>query len=164
MDIRDTFAANLRKYRKAAKLSQEKLAEIAGLHRTYIGGIEQRRVNVSLKNIGRIANAMGIDPMLLFDNGENLGSQSFDSVGAWPRAIQSVDEINHQANNIPEGSAAVVVWTEDGIDFRSLEAGYEDLTIHVLIDLVQRGYSGSALAEQYDIVCEEIIRFLEKQG
>lgn len=82
MDIRDTFATNLRKYRKAAKLSQEKLAEIAGLHRTYIGGIEQRRVNVSLKNIGRIASAMNIDPMLLFDDGEKPSKQSVDSTAA----------------------------------------------------------------------------------
>ena len=72
-DIRDVFAANVRKHRKAANLSQEKLAELSGLHRTYIGGIEQRRVNVSLKNIGKVADALGIAPAALFaepDDGE----------------------------------------------------------------------------------------------
>ena len=64
--IQDIFAANVRRLRKEAHLSQEKLAELAGLHRTYIGGIEQKRVNVSLKNVEKIANALAVDPVALF--------------------------------------------------------------------------------------------------
>ena len=59
------IATNVRHYRKKAGLSQEKLAERAGLHRTYIGGIERGEYNVSAINIARIAQARGIEPFIL---------------------------------------------------------------------------------------------------
>lgn len=68
MDIRKTFANNIREYRKATGLTQEGLAELSGLHRTYIGGIEQGRINVSLNNVSKIAEALNISPSLLFMN------------------------------------------------------------------------------------------------
>ena len=71
MDIQKAFAANLRKHRKAAGLTQEELADRCGLHRTYIGGIEQGRINVCLKNVGKMADALGVRPMLLLADGED---------------------------------------------------------------------------------------------
>ena len=65
-DIQHTLATNLRKYRKQAGLSQEELAEKCGVHRTYVGGIEQERVNVSINNVERLARALKISPALLF--------------------------------------------------------------------------------------------------
>jgi len=47
-------------------MSQERLAERAGLHRTYIGAIERGERNVSLKNIARIAKALGVQAKDLF--------------------------------------------------------------------------------------------------
>ena len=44
------FGSNVQKYRKAQKLSQEKLAELAGVHRTYIGMIERAEKNITLCN------------------------------------------------------------------------------------------------------------------
>lgn len=44
MDIVSVFADNLRKYRKEKGLSQEKFAEMTGLHRTYISAIERKEV------------------------------------------------------------------------------------------------------------------------
>ena len=59
------IATNVRHYRKKAGLSQEKLAERAGLHRTYIGGVERGEYNVSAINIARIAQALDIEPFIL---------------------------------------------------------------------------------------------------
>ena len=59
------FARNLKLYRADKGLSQEKLAELAGLHRTYISAVERERRNISLENIERIANALEIEPYLL---------------------------------------------------------------------------------------------------
>ena len=56
-NIRRTLAENMRAYRKDAGLTQGQLADACGLHRTYIGGIEQERINVSLNNITKIARA-----------------------------------------------------------------------------------------------------------
>lgn len=57
-DIRKAFGTRVRAVRLARNLSQEKLAAAAGLHRTYIGGIERGERNVSLENIQRIAAAL----------------------------------------------------------------------------------------------------------
>lgn len=61
MDIFDVLSANLRFYRKRTGLSQEGLANVCNLHRTYIGGIEQRRINVSVKNLQKIADSLNIE-------------------------------------------------------------------------------------------------------
>ena len=47
--------------RKALDLSQEDLADVAGLHRTYIGHLERGEVNPSLLNILKVSAALGID-------------------------------------------------------------------------------------------------------
>lgn len=54
------FGNNVRVTRRMRKLSQEKLAELCGLHRTYIGMIERAEKNVSLSNIQRIAQALNV--------------------------------------------------------------------------------------------------------
>jgi len=63
--IRD-FAIRVRELRQAKGLSQEKLAEHAGIHRTYLGGIELGLRNPSLRNIARIAQALGVQVADLF--------------------------------------------------------------------------------------------------
>ena len=55
-----SFGDAVRKYRLKIGLSQEKLAEEAGLHRTYISDIERGDRNVSLVNIRRLAKALKI--------------------------------------------------------------------------------------------------------
>jgi transcriptional regulator with XRE-family HTH domain len=64
------FGERLRALRERAALSQEALAAKAGIHRTYMGGVERGERNVSLKNIIRLAAALGVHPRDLFDNFE----------------------------------------------------------------------------------------------
>jgi len=61
------FGKRVRELRHKAGISQEDLAARAGIHRTYIGGIERGERNVSLKNIHRIAKALGVAAKRLFD-------------------------------------------------------------------------------------------------
>jgi len=56
----EKFGARVRELRKDAGLSQEELAELAELHRTYISGIERGERNASLTSIERISNALNV--------------------------------------------------------------------------------------------------------
>ena len=61
-EIKINFGVRLRKLRTDRGLSQEELAYLSNLDRTYIGSIERGERNVSLINITKIANALGILP------------------------------------------------------------------------------------------------------
>lgn len=54
------FGQNVQKYRISQGLSQEKLAELAGVHRTYIGMIERAEKNITLCNMEKIAVALKV--------------------------------------------------------------------------------------------------------
>lgn len=66
MDIIKVFGTNLKKYRTEQGLSQEKFAEMCGLHRTYISDIECCTRNVSLENVQKIADALNLETYILF--------------------------------------------------------------------------------------------------
>lgn len=55
---RQVFAENLRKARGGQGVSQEKLAELANLHRTYVGSVERGERNISIDNMERLAYAL----------------------------------------------------------------------------------------------------------
>lgn len=56
--VRQTLADNMRQRRAELDISQEKLAELADLHRTYINSIECGQRNVGIDNVERIAKAL----------------------------------------------------------------------------------------------------------
>lgn len=66
MDIKEVFSKNVKKYRNKLGISQEKFAEKAGLHRTYISAVESKRRSISLDNIQKIADALEVDTYKLF--------------------------------------------------------------------------------------------------
>lgn len=57
----------MRQIRKSKELSQEALADLCDLDRTYISGIERKKRNLSIRNIQRIAEALDVDPRVLLD-------------------------------------------------------------------------------------------------
>ena len=66
------FGAVIAQRRKAASLSQEKLAELSGLHRTYVGSVERGERNISIDNICRLAEAINIRVSKLLALAEEL--------------------------------------------------------------------------------------------
>lgn len=64
-DLVNVFAQNVRRIRVELGLSQEELAERAGVHRTYVGMLERGEKNVTIYNIERIANALKVAPSQL---------------------------------------------------------------------------------------------------
>lgn len=67
-NILQNFGKSVRYFRKQKNISQEKLAEIAGLHRTYIGMIERGEKNITLLNIERLVVALSVEIKDLIDD------------------------------------------------------------------------------------------------
>jgi ribosome-binding protein aMBF1 (putative translation factor) len=67
------FADNMRRLRQERQLSQEALADLCDLDRTYISGIERKRRNLGIRNIQRIADALEVDVRELFEPGASGG-------------------------------------------------------------------------------------------
>jgi transcriptional regulator with XRE-family HTH domain len=65
-EVKERFGARMRELRSAKDLSQEDVALIANLDRSYLGRIERGRANVSLINIHRIAEALEVEAGELF--------------------------------------------------------------------------------------------------
>jgi len=64
-DLQRTVGRNLRRYREGRHLSQEAFADVLGVHRTYMGGIERGERNLTLKSVERIAARIEVDPLAL---------------------------------------------------------------------------------------------------
>ncbi|MEQ8383099.1 MAG: helix-turn-helix transcriptional regulator [Coleofasciculus sp. A1-SPW-01] len=65
MTLREKFGADVRARREELGFSQEQLAELAGMHRTYVGSIERGERNISLENIVKLCEALQIKPSSL---------------------------------------------------------------------------------------------------
>jgi transcriptional regulator with XRE-family HTH domain len=66
MDLRQLFATNLRRLRHARKLSQEQLANDAGIDRVYVSRVERAVTYVGLEIIGKLASILDVDPVEFF--------------------------------------------------------------------------------------------------
>lgn len=61
-ELVEVFAENVRRHRLALGLSQEALAELAGVHRTFVGMVERREKTATLYTVERIAKALKVEP------------------------------------------------------------------------------------------------------
>jgi transcriptional regulator with XRE-family HTH domain len=59
-ELQRVMGANLRAYRDARGLSQEAFADVAGVHRTYMGSLERGERNLTLRSVERMANRLGV--------------------------------------------------------------------------------------------------------
>jgi transcriptional regulator with XRE-family HTH domain len=75
MDLRQLFAANLRRIRKQRKLSQEALAHDAGVDRVYMSRIERAVTYVGLEIIGKLAEVLDVEPAEFFRRPARSGSR-----------------------------------------------------------------------------------------
>lgn len=62
MDLRDIFAANLRRLRNAKSLSQDDVAHDAGISRSYLSQLEKGAFYASLRIIGKLAEVLDVEP------------------------------------------------------------------------------------------------------
>ena len=71
-NIKTVLSENIKRYRNKNNLSQEDLAELSGLHRTYIGSVERGERNITLINAEKIATALNenLDSLLRAINNE----------------------------------------------------------------------------------------------
>ena len=78
-DLAKIIGQRIRNYRMQLGLSQEKLAELAGCHPTYIGQLERGEKNATLESIDKVASSLKISLSKLFENlgGENTSERNF---------------------------------------------------------------------------------------
>lgn len=61
MNIREILAANLKRYRRECGVSQEELAHLAEIDRTYISSLERCQYAASIEVVDRLAKALGVE-------------------------------------------------------------------------------------------------------
>ena len=86
-DVAKIIGQRIRNYRTQKGLSQEKLAELAGCHPTYIGQLERGEKNATLESVEKIASAMDISMSELFDKlgksgSNNIAAKCYDLVAS----------------------------------------------------------------------------------
>ena len=92
-DIAKIIGQRIRNYRTQKGLSQEKLAELAGCHPTYIGQLERGEKNATLESVQKMASAMDISLSELFDKlgksgSNNIAAKCYDLVASKNEAEQ----------------------------------------------------------------------------
>lgn len=101
-DFLKLVGSNIRAIRKSLDLTQEELAERAGLQYTYIGGVERGERNVSLETLEKIIEGLGITPYELF----KIEESEIDST--WFDKRRKIDGINNLLLGRDEKEIAMV--------------------------------------------------------
>ena len=109
-DIAKTVGKRLRSYRQAQNLSQERLAELAGLHPTYIGQVERGEKNLTIESLEKITSALQIPMASVFEQVEdrhhecNYSLKAYDILAAKkPEVRKALYEILEKIETISKG-------------------------------------------------------------
>ena len=70
-DLQRAVGRNLKRYREQRGLSQEKFADVVGVHRTYMGGLERGERNLTLRSVEKIAGTLKLNPLDLMSDSSN---------------------------------------------------------------------------------------------
>lgn len=162
MNVAEVFATNVRNFRKAQGLSQEKLGEAAGLHRTYIGNIEQQVVNPSLSNVERIAEALGVPVSLL------LMSPANDAQAIVGRTCSREDRRAPVQDDMAKpgdsqqilDNYALATFTDEGIRLQPLTVSNPSLSLQLLATLVLQGQPDELIPQLYVKLEREMVALL----
>ena len=76
MDLKEVLATNLRRLRHERELTQEDVAEATGLSSRYIGSIERARVSASVTILGKLADALEVNPCSLITEDAQVSRSS----------------------------------------------------------------------------------------
>ncbi len=74
MDLKEVVAANLRRFRHDKDMTQEDLADRVGLSSRYIGSVERGDASPSVTVLGKLANALGVEPSVLVTKRKRAGT------------------------------------------------------------------------------------------
>ena len=85
MGLSAAFGRAMRGVRAERGISQEALADLCGLHRTYVGAVERGEKNISIRNIERIAVALGVASSELLRRAEDAMIEAQSEARAGPR-------------------------------------------------------------------------------
>lgn len=99
-DIAKTVGNRLRSYRRAQGLSQEKLAEHAGLHPTYIGQVERGEKNLTIESLEKITQALEIPVSCVFEKNEDRNEESNYALRAYDLLSRKSGEDRERIYNI----------------------------------------------------------------
>ena len=146
-NILKQFGAAVKAGRDGLGISQETLAEKAGLHRTYVGGVEQGRRNVSLLNIVKLSQALGVEAASVFEHMKTIKILKIINNNMLHR-VMSMD--NDKTKVIMElivaslreglGMSRYALAQEAGVDYswlRRFEQGKSGIRVETLIGLAK---------------------------
>ena len=161
MNIQHVFAHNMKALRKQRGLTQEELSEKSNLHRTYIGGIEQERINVSLKNIGKIANALDTNPAFFFVDLAALEHDEVASKSHTKNAFSSHSEQLPHNDNSGDDTTIYSLCVQKGAEMSIQPIKIENinLDLQILCSLIQSGYAEGELAQRYEKTKLELFEY-----
>ena len=133
-DIKTVVAENVQHYRKLKGYSQEYLAELCDMCRTYIGSIEQRKANISIKNLDRIAHALEVDTEQLVSRSDHARKQC-----EWGQISVRKTPAVVAPDNFAPGDYALCHWDNDQLIMTPLMIENKELNDFLLSWLLMQG-------------------------